>query len=70
MAGVKKRIENVQPQRVYLYGGEQHRPVLVAVKKLFCNGYTKYMSGKGVESQEVVRDATGRPVPWRNIQWD
>lgn len=70
MAGVKKRKGTVQVQRVYRYHGEVHRPVLVAVKKLFSNGYSKYISGKGVESQEVVRDANGRPVPWKNINWD
>lgn len=70
MAGIKKREGQIQQQKVHLYGGEVHRPVLVAVKKMFSNGYAKYISGKGVESQEIVKDATGRPVPWRNIQWD
>lgn len=70
MAGVKKTKGVQSINRVFKYRGEVHRPVLVAVKKMFSNGYKKYISGKGVESDEVVKDAAGRPVPWRNINWD
>ena len=70
MAGVKKRQGEVKPQKQFYLNGEQHRPVLVAVKKLFSDGYAKYISGKGMENQEVVKDQNGRPVPWRSIDWD
>ena len=70
MAGTKKQKGVPSINKVFKYRGEVHRPVLVAVKKLFSDGYAKYISGKGTESEEIVKDATGRPVPWKNIDWD
>ena len=70
MAVVKKTKGVQSINRVFKYRGEVHRPVLVAVKKLFSDGYAKYISGKGVDSEEIVKDETGRPIPWRNIDWD
>jgi len=70
VAGKKQTSQTTQPERKHLYQGGLCCPVLVAVKKLFSDGYTKYISAKNTDTQEIIKDHTGRPVPWKTVDWD
>lgn len=61
MAGVKQRgIQSVQNKRCYQ--GQEVKPV-----RFVYSGGRSIMTGVVIETDELVVDEKGRPVPWKAI---
>ena len=67
MAGVKKHNGPQQIHSRFYADGQEWKPCLVVMRKMFGNGNKRFMTAQSVQTGELYRNAQGRPMPWQAI---